>query len=359
MTKSILFFSEVDLNNHLGVLNKMTLTCNYVNSKFGGDCKIYMLHLHENKLVNLNTNEVLISRINGYLFYQQLCSIISDYKIDFCYLRNPTKGLTFISFIFFLKKIRNRNIRLLVEIPTYPFIQEFNRKKKIIYLLFWPLIKKELKMLKSDLLICSENLINFSNSYSRITNYFIDYPLSSPSFEKSDDFNNLNFVLSANLARWHNAEKMFDLIKRYTGSVSIKFYIISPETKEVKRLKLILSCSKKLNKKIEFISSEDSFKINDIYNNINIGVDSLGRKKSNYSLKSREYASRGIPFIKSHSDSYFDSSTYVFTLNDESTIDEIIKWYKNLPDLSGLKIREEVIKKCSINKVWTNSGISL
>ena len=359
MSKSILFFSEVNLNEHLGIFNKMMLTCNYVNSRFGGNCKIYMFHIQDDEVINLITNKVVISGVNELILYQQLYNIIKDYKIDFCYLRNSTKGLAFISFDFFLQKIRKSNIRLLVEIPTYPFIQEFPKKKKVIYLLFWPFIKSELKKLKTDLLICSENSISFSKSYSRITNYFMNYPLAKSFPENMAHIKKINFIMSANLAKWHNAEKMFDLITAYEGPLSIKFFIITPDTREVKRLKRRLTFSKKLKEKIEFIHTKNSSKIDEIFSSADLGVDSLGRKKSNYSLKSREYAARGIPFIRTHSDSYFDNSPYVFTLNDNTTIDEIIEWYKNLPDFSGLKIRDEVINKCSIDKVWSNSGLKI
>ena len=63
-----------------------------------------------------------------------------------------------------------------------------------------------------------------------------------------------------------------------------------------------------------------------IFNLANFAIGSLGRHRSGIqvikTLKNREYAARGIPFIYSESDADFDSKPYVLKASpDESAID--------------------------------------
>ena len=61
-------------------------------------------------------------------------------------------------------------------------------------------------------------------------------------------------------------------------------------------------------------------------------------------LKNREYAARGIPFIYSETDSDFDHKPYVLKAPaDETPIDiqEIVKFYKHL-SFSPQKIRDSI-----------------
>ena len=61
-------------------------------------------------------------------------------------------------------------------------------------------------------------------------------------------------------------------------------------------------------------------------------------------LKNREYAARGIPFIYSESDSDFDNKPYVLKAPANDTpisIDEIVAFYRNL-DIDALSIRNSI-----------------
>jgi glycosyltransferase involved in cell wall biosynthesis len=66
--------------------------------------------------------------------------------------------------------------------------------------------------------------------------------------------------------------------------------------------------------------------LDDVFNQCQFAIGSLGRHRSGISviktLKNREYATRGIPFIYSEQDSDFDHQPYVVkALADESPID--------------------------------------
>lgn len=91
-----------------------------------------------------------------------------------------------------------------------------------------------------------------------------------------------------------------------------------------------------LNKYVILYGKQHGEKLDDIFDSCDMGIGSLGRHRSGITniktLKNREYAARGIPFIYSETDSDFDLQSYVLKEPaDESSIniDELIAFYKN------------------------------
>jgi hypothetical protein len=88
--------------------------------------------------------------------------------------------------------------------------------------------------------------------------------------------------------------------------------------------------------------------LDDIFDKCDFGVGSLGRHRVGIdkikTLKNREYAARGIPFIYSETDSDFDNMPYVLKVPaDESPIDinNIIIFYHHI-SLSPELIRASI-----------------
>jgi len=80
-----------------------------------------------------------------------------------------------------------------------------------------------------------------------------------------------------------------------------------------------------------------------------MGIGSLGRHRVGINkiktLKNREYAARGIPFIYSEIDSDFDQMPYVLKVPaNETTIDinSIVKFYKKI-SITPMEIRSSII----------------
>ena len=85
-----------------------------------------------------------------------------------------------------------------------------------------------------------------------------------------------------------------------------------------------------------------------MFNLADFAIGSLGRHRSGIqvikTLKNREYAARGIPFIYSETDSDFDDMPYVLKAPaDESPIDiyRIIDFYRHIT-LSPQQIRNSI-----------------
>ena len=85
-----------------------------------------------------------------------------------------------------------------------------------------------------------------------------------------------------------------------------------------------------------------------LFNSCDFGIGSLGRHRVGIdkikTLKNREYAARGIPFVYSETDTDFDQKPYVFKVPaDETPIDinHIIQFYKGL-SMTPIEIRESI-----------------
>jgi hypothetical protein len=85
-----------------------------------------------------------------------------------------------------------------------------------------------------------------------------------------------------------------------------------------------------------------------LFNKCDFGIGSLGRHRVGIdkikTLKNREYAARGIPFIYSETDSDFDSKPYVVKAPADETaidIDSIVTFYKSI-SISPEEIRDSI-----------------
>ena len=85
-----------------------------------------------------------------------------------------------------------------------------------------------------------------------------------------------------------------------------------------------------------------------LFNSCDFGIGSLGRHRVGIdkikTLKNREYAARGIPFVYSETDTDFDQKPYVLKVPaDETPIDinHIIQFYKGL-STTPIEIRESI-----------------
>ena len=85
-----------------------------------------------------------------------------------------------------------------------------------------------------------------------------------------------------------------------------------------------------------------------LFNKCDCGIGSLGRHRVGIdkikTLKNREYAARGIPFIYSETDSDFDTKPYVLKAPADETaidIDSIVSFYKRL-SMSPEEIRNSI-----------------
>jgi glycosyltransferase involved in cell wall biosynthesis len=258
-------------------------------------------------------------------------------SFSFAYIR---KGAIFDkSFIQLIKKAKTENpqIRIIVEIPTYPYINEFKG------LLKWDIELKEKRWTKylkkyvdrivtysDDATIFDVPCINISNAYDFHEN---------ESF-KSESREGIHFLAVAALAFYHGYDRVIEGLRIYYQQqkipTKVKFTIVGDGPVLGKYQKLIEKYQ--LTNYIQLVGRKNFHELQPFYDVADIGIDSLGRHRSgvhyNSSLKGKEYLAKGLPSI-SGVKTDLDELAFPYYLRvpaDDSPIDinQVVTWYQAL-----------------------------
>lgn len=237
----------------------------------------------------------------------------------------------------FFKKLRKAGIRAVTEIPTYPYDEEFSNAYwqmrltlRIDQLFRRPLYKYMNAMVTfSDAQeIFGQRTINISNG--------VDFD-STPLHHCQQPMANgqLHLIGVAEVHPWHAFDRVMAGIGEYyshqPSAISrhpdVYFHVVGgvhPYRMKTDFAPLIEKYN--LQNRIIFHGTMYGKELDEVFNQCQFAIGSLGRHRSGITviktLKNREYATRGIPFIYSETDSDFDRQPYVLKAPaDESPVD--------------------------------------
>jgi glycosyltransferase involved in cell wall biosynthesis len=265
-------------------------------------------------------------------------SCIVDYcvknKIELVYSRNYQNASPWLVHMF--RYLRNSGIRCVQEIPTYPYDKEFKGYPldKQIELFIDKLYRRNLAKEMDAIVtfsgartIFGQKTINISNGVD-----FDAIPLCSSQVQVSGD---IHVIAVAEVHTWHGFDRFIHGLGEYYNSSPkrrVYFHIVGdvwkPEMFGSNRAPGFQTYINKYKIKDYVIFHGRLFgeALTEVFNLCCFAVGSLGRHRSGITqiktLKNREYACRGIPFIYSEMDSDFDNQPYVLKAPaDESPIE--------------------------------------
>jgi hypothetical protein len=168
----------------------------------------------------------------------------------------------------------------------------------------------------------------------------------------NDTTKELNLIGVAEIHEWHGFDRVVRGLAEYYSKPQeyiVKFHVVgyffSAEIEEV--FKKIIT-DNQMEEYVILYGKKHGAELDSLFDKCDFGIGSLGRHRVGIdkikTLKNREYAARGIPFIYSETDSDFDSKPYVLKAPaDETPIDinRIIDFYQHLT-LSPTDIRTSV-----------------
>lgn len=262
-----------------------------------------------------------------------------SHKIDFVYIRSNHNANPFT--IRMVKRMKKAGMKVVMEIPTYPYDQEyFNRSMRRQLIQDKIFRNKFAKQLDAIVTFAEEDFI-FGQRTIKISNG-IDFDSVRIKKACKHPQNELHLIGVAEIHRWHGFDRLIKgLANYYTEPRDIKVffhvvgYFFSPIEKE--EITSIIS-EHHLEPYIILYGKKHGEELNEIFDKCDFGVGSLGRHRVGIddikTLKNREYAARGIPFVYSETDTDFDRKPYVLKVPaDETPIDinEIIKFYHQQP----------------------------
>ena len=264
-------------------------------------------------------------------------------------------------FIKLLKTIKKNRSKLIIEIPTYPYDQEFNAGvKDQLFLKIDKIHRKKMKKYVDRIATYSDDASIFGIITIPIMNgmNFQKIKLSNSEWNES-----INIIGVSSMAKWHGYDRIIEgLVNYYREGGQRKVYLhLVGDGPEIKTYKMLIKKGK-LEENVILYGKQYGKKLDEIYDKCNLAIEVLGGHRKNItkssSLKSREYAAKGLPIISSIKIDIFNTSDYPFvyyTSGDDKPIDieRIISFYDNLRYTYEVKdmtktIREYAMKRCDM-----------
>ena len=282
-------------------------------------------------------------------------------EADFIYFRKDVIDYSVYSFLRTIKQ-QNPKIKILFEIPTYPYDSEIKRGLKTIPFYWKDVInRKKLHLCVDRIVTLSQDDEIFGIKTIRIINGFDFNTSEVANFNLLKD--EINLIAVSTFAFWHGYDRFLRGLGEYYkkgGKRNIIFHMVGDGV-EIPLYKQIIK-EYGIKEHVILHGSKSGAELDAIYDMCCLGVESLGahRKDISYSssLKSREYGAKGLPIITSIPIDYIPND-YKYQLNipaDDSPVDmvKVLEFYdkiyeKDPPQKVAHSIREFAKVRCDIN----------
>ena len=240
--------------------------------------------------------------------------------------------------IYLFKKLKKLGIKSVTEIPTYPYDQEFvgfSFFSGRFWLHFDMIFRNSLYKQMDAIVTFSDEKEIFGQRTIRISNGVDFDAIPLHHFIPSTD-GSIHLIGVAEVHYWHGYDRLIVGLGEYYkktrdprevffhivgGAASSEMYgsIHAPGFAE-------LIAQYDIQKYVVFHGQLFGEELNSVFNQCCFAIGSLARHRSGITviktLKNREYATRGIPFIYSEQDSDFDNQPYILKATpDDSPID--------------------------------------
>ncbi len=293
------------------------------------------------------------SQFKKWFSYGNLTGFIISQGYNMVYIRSFYN--TNPPMIKMLRRLKKEGIKVVMEIPTYPYDRE-TKGANIKYRGIFFINKLCRKFLKNLILrvvtftdlpeIHGVKTINISNA--------IDFSSIEVKRDNIISAGVFNLTGVAEVHYWHGYDRVIKGIAEYyrhKGEMpDVHFNIVGDGFPGDMAQLYKLVEEEGLNERVFFHGNCYGLKLDSLFENTNFGVASLARHRTGIlkikTLKNREYAARGIPFIYSETDDDFDNMPYILKAPaDDTPIDirSIISFYNSLK-ITPSEIRESIVK---------------
>ena len=253
-------------------------------------------------------------------------------------------------------KLSKRGIKCITEIPTYPYDSEFKG-----YPLKYKIPLYIDKLFRKALAKKMEAIVTFSNEETIFGKRTIcisnGIDLDSIPIHNPKKQNDIHLIAVAEIHYWHGFDRlvagMGEYYKLNPDARKVFFHVVGWEDDRGTTSNGYLTVeqtAKKYNIGQYVVNHGKLFgdKLDEVFNQCVFAIGSLGRHRSGITniktLKNREYAARGIPFIYSETDNDFEDKPYIIKAPaDESPVNirQIIDFI-DTHDVNPTEIRNTV-----------------
>ena len=365
--KKALFFSYQNLRELPGISKKI-LSQKKALENLGYDVSLSHLSTGETgpefKIENetlIRRSPDLVGRLKWRFSKKEIFNWIIKNNISLIYVRY-TKFAD-ASFTRLFKKLKSRGVKIVLEIPTYPYDEEEKAVtlKQKVYKWMEKMNRTRMSKYVDKIATFSDDDIIFGRPTVKIINGVDSsiFPLKKENYSESK----LNLIGVASLNYWHGYDRVLTGLADYyklpeENRLPVFFHIVGGDSNNPEYNKLrALTKELALDNYVIFHGDQTGNALDSIFDESHIGIGSLGRHRNNIykfqSLKNIEYGMRGIPFIYSEISPLFENENYIFKCPADDSpvnINAVIDFYRNNKQ-SPAEIRANCLEK---NVEWTD-----
>lgn len=273
-------------------------------------------------------------------------------NIEFIYARSFMNATPLLANLF--EKLQRAGIHAVTEIPTYPYDSEFSPHfwKQPLRLVIDKCFRRCLYQYMDAIVTFSDEKIIFGQRTINISNG-VDFDSIPVHKYLAPSDGSIHLIGVAEVHVWHGYDRLIaglgEYYKNEQNPRQVYFHIVGgvhPYQMSSGFVPIIEKYN--IRDKIIFHGQLFGDELTKVFDRCQFAIGSLGRHRSGISfiktLKNREYATRGLPFIYSEQDSDFDKQPYVLKAPaDESPIDiqQIIDFISHFM-MSPTEIRKTV-----------------
>ena len=303
-----------------------------IGSKIRKQIELFNINgLNCTMLVQRNLRYGLPKLIGRLLYVLPFSNIAPNWKYescmdhaDFLYFRRPE--LVNYAAVRFMKicKTKNPNIKIFVEIPTYPYDSEFKGIQKLNLIRDKMNRRHFYKYVDCVFVIDPMNMIRSTYYNAEVVHFINGYDVmhcSKINFFNNDDTVDLTCVGMFNF--WHGYERLFYGLKNYLdngGHRDVKIHMVG-EGVELDRYKHLVS-QLHIENYVTFYGKLFGNDLDKIYSITDIAVGCLGCYKKDITiisdLKTREYMAKGLPVLSGCSVDFLYKKKYDYFLEIEN-----------------------------------------
>lgn len=289
------------------------------------------------------------AKIKKRISYRPITDYVGREKIDWVYIRSYHNANPFT--IALVKTMRRLGAKVVMEIPTYPYDREYSTFRRKLDLFVDRLFRRSLAAHLNNIVTFSNEDRIFGCPTLRISNG-IDFDSIPLKQHVNDLSGELHLIGVAEIHFWHGFDRVVKGLAAYYQSdpaYKVYFHIVGNLNGELERQEILPVIEENhLEQYVILHGARSGAALDELFEKADCGVGSLGRHRSGIihikTLKNREYAARGIPFIYSEIDDDFEHQPYILKAPaDETPIDirRLIDFCRSL-SLTPPEIRKSI-----------------
>ncbi len=290
------------------------------------------------------------AKVRKRIDYNAILHYVIQSQTNFVYIRSDHNANPFT--IHLVRSMREFGCRVVMEIPTYPYDQEYIAFRSKFNLFWDRCFRHKLAEKLSAIVSFTNETVIFGQKAIGVSNG-VDFD-SIPLRNKipQDKGNAIHLLGVAEIHYWHGFDRVLAGLAEYyktNPACKVYFHIVGKLSGKREEEEILLPISE--NQLAPYVVMHGALWGDDLdkmFDLSDFAIGSLGRHRSGISsirtLKNREYAARGVAFAYSETDSDFDEMDYVMKVPaDESPLDigELLKFIDAL-QASPLEIRKSI-----------------